>query len=65
MGVLTHFMRYNETKNTSFPAHIKKRVRYAVPYEWTVMPRTQSTHRVIVVVPQDSADVARDQLMTS
>src|SRR6267142_6942493 len=26
MGVFTHFMRYNERKNNSFPAHITKSV---------------------------------------
>jgi hypothetical protein len=30
MGVFTHFMRYNETKNSSFPAQITKSVRYTI-----------------------------------
>lgn len=28
MGVETHLIKYKETKNSSFPAHTKKRVRY-------------------------------------
>jgi hypothetical protein len=31
MGVVDHFMRYNETKNNSLPAHMKNSVRFAPP----------------------------------